>query len=817
MDSLPVSECLPDLTAALAEGGRAVLIAPPGAGKTTLVPPVLLQAPWRRGRTILMLEPRRVAARAAARRIAGLLGEPLGETVGLTTRTEKAVGPKTVIEVVTEGILTRRLLDDPELTGVAAILFDEFHERSLQADLGLALSLEVADALRDDLRLLVMSATLDPEPVARLLGGAPVIRSEGHTFPVDLRFRDEDPVAKTLVPRVAAAAEDVMAAETGSALAFLPGEREIRGVVEALDGRLPGVDVLPLFGALSPAEQDAAIRPASPGSRKLVVATDIAETSLTIDGVRIVIDGGFRRSPRFDAGSGMTRLVTTRISRAAADQRTGRAGRTEPGVALRLWPKAAEGAMAAFDPPEILDADLAPLLLETLRWGAVEATDLPWLDPPPAASLTQAQDLLRMLGALDGRSRLLRLGEKMARLPVHPRLAALLLRSVSAGEGALGAGIAALLEARDPMGGRNAPVDPTPRLERLAGGGGPYKQIAQDAKRLMGLCGAKGGLPKSVEPGSVGRLLAHAYPDRIARHRGADGRYLLTGGRGATLDREDRLFGTEWLVAATLVGTGPEPRMALAAPIDPDDLPTEGRISEDRLFWDREREEVKAERVTRLGAVVLQRHRQTSPDPEAVAGFLAEHLARDNLNRLPWSGELERLRDRLAFLHRLEPDRFPAMDDATLKETLVEWIGPYLAGLKRRAEVTDTVLIEALLGRLDWEDRQALDRLAPERVTVPSGNRHRLDYPAEGPVLAVKLQELFGMRESPMVADGRVPVTVHLLSPAGRPLQVTQDLAGFWASSYHEVAKEMRGRYPKHPWPEDPVNAVATARLKGRR
>lgn len=822
ISELPVAAVLGDLKAALAASGRAVLVAPPGAGKTTLVPLALLDAPWRGDGRLIVLEPRRLAARAAAARMADMLGEPVGKTVGLITRGETKTSAATRIQVVTEGVLTRMLLDDPSLDGVAGILFDEFHERSLQADLGLALALETADALRDDLRLIVMSATLKADPIAAHLA-APVIESRGRQFPVDIRYRAEDPRTADLIPRMTDAILDLTAEEPGSLLAFLPGEREIRAVAERLTDALgrtkpdPPTDIHPLYGALPKSVQDAAIRPPPPGTRKIVLATDIAETSLTIDGVRLVVDGGFRRAPVVDPGSGLPRLTTVRIARSAADQRAGRAGRTEPGIALRLWPEAAGGAMAPFDPPEIETADLARLRLDVARWGAPRADALPWLTPPPPAGIAAAETLLTALGALDAAGRLTDRGKAMAALPTHPRLAAMLIAARHEGPAAAWTAcrLAATLEARDPLkrGDGPATADMADRIALFHRNRAP-KPLVEDADRLARALGLKparpgGGAP---HPQELGRWLAHAYPDRIAKQRGRDGRLIMTGGKGAVLPPNDPLLAAEWLVVADVKGGGAEPRVMLAAPIDPEDLPRDRFRHEDRIAWDKRRGAVLAERIVRLGAIPVSTSPLTDADPNEIAEALLSGIAADGGAKLPWGPEASRLRARLAFLHRLDPERFPSVADEALAAALSDWLGPFVAGVMRRDAITDAMLCEGLLTHLGWENRDALDRLAPERLSVPSGNRHRVDYEGDPPVLAVKLQELFGLAETPKV--GGVPVTVHLLSPAGRPLQVTQDLAGFWQTGYREVAKEMRGRYPKHPWPDDPLTAPATARTK---
>ncbi|MGL4963440.1 MAG: ATP-dependent helicase HrpB [Inquilinus sp.] len=812
---LPIDTELPPLRAALAGRGRAVLQAPPGAGKTTRVPLALLGEPWLGGGKIVMLEPRRIAARAAAGHMASLLGEKAGETVGYRIRMDRKVGPDTRIEVVTEGILTRMLQDDPALGGVGAVIFDEFHERSLNADLGLALALETAE-LRDDLRLLVMSATLDGGPVASLLGDAPVVTSEGRAWPVETHHLPPRP-GEAIEDAVARAVRDALAEETGSLLVFLPGAREIRRVQAKLAGIGDGVAVAPLYGDLPAAAQDQAIRPAPAGTRKVVLATNIAETSLTIEGVRVVIDCGLARTPRFDPRTGMSRLETVTIARAAADQRRGRAGRTEPGVCWRLWARAGEGAMAPFDPPEILVADLAPLALELALWGVGGGGgDLAWLDPPPAAALAQARALLAELGAIDADGRPTAHGKAMARLPLHPRLAHMVLRAKAEGVGGTAAELAAILEGRRP----SSETDLRSSIEVLRGHskagdrGDPavarLREAARDIARRFDL---KGG------GGDAGALLALAYPDRVAKRRpGGRGSFLLANGRGAALRDSDPLAGADYLAIAETDDAGREARILAAAPLDEATLEA---VLGDRIawvetvVWDAAEQAVAARRQRRLGALVLADAALPNPDPAAVTAALLEGVRRLGLDALPWRDGAVALRRRVGFARALEGEAWPDWSDAALMETLEQWLGPHLSGMRRRNDLDRLDLVQILA--LDWERQRALDTLAPATIPIPSGRRAALDYadPAQ-PVLAVKLQEMFGQAETPRVGNGRVPVAIHLLSPAGRPLQVTRDLAGFWAGSYAEVRKDMRGRYPRHPWPDDPLAAPATARAKPR-
>lgn len=862
--SLPVDAELPRLLGALADGARVVLQAPPGAGKTTLVPLALLAAPWLDGRKVVLLEPRRLAARAAARRMAVTLGEAVGETVGYRMRLDTRVGPRTRVEVVTEGVLTRMLQTDPELADVGCVIFDEFHERSLHADLGLALCLDCQDGLRPDLRLVVMSATLDSGPVAELLDGCPVIESAGRAWPVETRHL---PPARGWLPydttppgvledAVADAVRRALHEEDGSVLVFLPGAGEIRRTAERLGG-LAGtprgpVAVHALYGDLSPELQDAAIAPAPQGTRKVVLATTIAETSLTIDGVRVVIDAGLTRVPRFDPRSGMSRLVTERVSRAAADQRRGRAGRTGPGVCWRLWREGEEAALRPFARPEILDADLAPLLLELAQWGVPDASALRWLDTPPHANLAQARELLTLLGALDAAGRMTPHGRRMAALPLHPRLAHMVVRAGELGLGATACCVAALLEERDPL--RDAGTDLRLRVALLApsrpdgrnAGNGPMlirlREAAQQVARLADVAwsGGTGGVTRrggpSTGPGTeadarpdpeaTGEVLALAYPDRVAEARG-QGQFRLACGRGAFLPPEDPLAREPFLAVADMDGDAARGRIRRCAPLTREHIEeafAPSIVAGTFVVWDDRAEAVAARRQRRLGALVLEDAPHDAADPEAVTAAVAAGIRSIGLHCLPWTPELEQWRARVTFLRGLEPEGgttaeggWPDVSDAALLAGLEHWLAPYLPGVTRRTQFSRIDLAGALAAMLPWELARRLDADAPERIEAPSGSQVRVDYAAEGgPVLAVKLQEMFGARETPRVGGGRVPVVVHLLSPAGRPLQVTRDLAGFWRTGYPAVRAEMRGRYPKHPWPEDPMAAPPT-RLTTRR
>jgi len=832
MTDLPITAVLPAIRAALAAHPAVVLVAPPGAGKTTAVPPALLDAPWLAGRKIVMLEPRRLAARAAAARIAAGRGEAVGETCGWRVRLDSRIGPATRIEVVTEGILTRMIQDDPALEGVGLVIFDEFHERSLQADLGLALALEVQQGLRDDLRLLVMSATLDAAAVAAILGGAPVIESAGRAFPVETTFLAR-PAPGRLVEAMAQALPGIVAESTGDLLAFLPGGGEIRRVAAAIAGHpaLAGVRIDPLFGDLPAEAQDRAIRPRADGGRKLVLATAIAQTSLTIEGVCGVVDCGQSRVARFDPGSGMTRLVTVPVSRATAEQRRGRAGRLGPGRCWRLWSEAEDRALAPHDSPEILAADLAPLALDLARWGVADAGALAWLDPPPAAHLAQARALLARLGAIDADGRITRHGRAMAALPAHPRLAHMMLMGRERGLGGLACDLAALLAERDILrplgGGRDA--DLRPRLRLLRDGGradgadraalARVRDSARDARRRLGL---KAGEGAAGREDAAGLLLAYAYPDRIARRRpGGEPRYAMAGGTGARFAEPEPLSGEDWLALADLDGDRREARIFLAAPLSLPEIEdgfADRIIAETVCGWDGREERVRAVRVRRLDRLVIEEKRDPAPDPARLAAAMAEGVRAMGLACLPWGAETASLRRRVALARAHQPEAgWPDLSDGALLDTLDDWLVPHLDGITRRAQLDRLDLDAALAALLPWEMRRRLDALLPARLTVPSGSVVAIDYSGDEPVLAVRLQEMFGCATTPTLMDGRLPVLLHLLSPARRPVQVTRDLAGFWAGAYRAVKADLKGQYPRHWWPDDPMQAEPTARAKPRR
>jgi len=810
-NSLPIDEILPGLIQTLEEPGCVLLHAPPGAGKTTRVPLALLECGWVEPRRILMLEPRRLAARSAARYMARTLGEEPGGTVGYRTRLDSRVSDRTRIEVVTEGIVTRVIQSDPEMGDYACVIFDEYHERSLQADLGLALVRESQQALRPDLRVIVMSATLDVAPLAKLLDDAPVLSSPGRSFPVEV-FYTPPGRHKRLLEHAAGVICRVLDEEPGSVLVFLPGVGEIRRTVGLLEGRLPPDTLLaPLYGALSPAEQDRAIAPPEKGTRKVVLATAIAETSLTIEGVRIVVDAGLERRASFDPNSGMTRLITGPVSRAAAEQRRGRAGRIEPGICHRLWPESAHKRLEAFATPEILQADLAPLVLELAQWGCRDPATLDWLDPPNPAYWNQAVELLQWLDALDENGTITAHGRAMLKPGLHPRLAHMLVRARKLDRADLAAELAALLSERDLLG-REAGMDLEARVRHLraSGGRGRAGQVLKAARRMDKKAGS-GKTPAS----DSGRLLAFAWPDRIARRRpGNQPRFLLSNGRGAISTEDDALGGQEWLVAADLDGQAREARIYLAASVDQDWLETQlaDHVREvTESTWDDKRGRVITRRQHRLGALVLEDRPGPEPGREEIEQALLAAVTDRGLDSLPWTESARQHVARVDFLHRLFPEQWPDSSDEALAESLDQWLAPFLAGMTRWSDIRNMNLLAALESRLDHEQRRRLDELAPKRIKVPAGQMMTLDYRVENPpVLAVKLQAIFGWTRTPTVAGGKAPVTLHLLSPAGRPLAVTADLASFWNQAYPEVRKDMRGRYPKHPWPEDPLTASPT-------
>lgn len=817
---LPVVEVLGELSDALTRHGSAVLVAPPGAGKTTLVPIHLLRSGLA-GR-IVLIEPRRLAARAAARRMASLLGEEVGETVGWRMRLDTKISRKTRIEVVTEGVFARMVLDDPELAGIDAVLFDEFHERSLDADFGLALAIDVATGLREDLKLLVMSATLDGARVARLLGSAPLVESQGRAFPVRIEHRDR-PGTVTIEDAVVSAVRAALGDETGSILVFLPGQKEIRRVAERLEPLLPeSVHLTPLYGALEASEQDRAVRPAPPGTRKIVLATDIAETSLTIEGVRVVVDSGLKRRPAFEPETGLTRLETVRVSRASAEQRAGRAGRTAPGVAIRLWRAEQTAALDAFDQPEILASDLSGLVLDCVAWGVTDPARLSLLDPPPAPAVREAAKLLTDLGAIDEDGRLTAAGEAMRRLPLPPRLAHM-VAAADPEDRQTAAELAVLLTERG-LGGND--VDLSARLDRFRSGRDPRSKAALGlARRIAGT--VKGGLPNAggtqaewETAGDVGAILALGYPDRVALQQGANGRFTLANGRGGMLDAANALARERALVVAEMQGPASGGTIVSAAALEKaalERLVAARAGAEEIVEFVAEARAVRAFRVRRLGKATVDNIPMRLPNDGRVASALAGGIARLGLSLLDLDKEGERLLARLRFLAKAYGPPWPDLSDAALGGNAEAWLLPYCPGAVSFHDLTPGRIVAALEGLIPPEFVGRLEMLAPSHFDAPSGSRVPIRYEIDQPVLSIRVQELFGLSTHPTLADGRLPLTLELLSPAHRPIQITRDLPGFWQGSWRDVRADLRGRYPKHEWPEDPAGAKATARAKPRR
>jgi ATP-dependent helicase HrpB len=784
---------------------------------------------------MLMLEPRRLATRSAAYRIAELHGEPVGETIGYRMRGESRTGKRTRIEVVTEGILTRRLQRDPTLDGVGLVIFDEFHERSLDADLGLVLTRRTQALVRDDLRILIMSATLDGAAVARFLDGAPIVSSDGRSYPIDTRY--VTPRAGVRIEAsVVGAVTDALRSDEGDVLVFLPGAAEIRRVEAMLSDRdLRGAVVFPLFGAMAHDAQDRALRPDSASRRKIVLSTSIAETSLTIQGVRVVIDSGLSRSPRFSARTGMTRLETTRVSRASADQRRGRAGRLGPGVCYRLWPEHENSHLLANSPPEITIADLAPLALDLAAAGVTDPLELDWIDAPAPAAYAQAQELLRELDAIDSAGDVTAHGRSMSALPVHPRLSHMLLRARDLGLAPLGCEVAALLSERDVFRGTSGPIDADIgyRIHALRGdrtGGSiplgadvdreALRRARTEADRLARQLDSVSA-PRHDALDRLGTLVALAYPDRVAQRRtGSRARFVMRNGRGVELTGSQSLADSPYIVVAELDDQRPESRVFLAAAIDLGEIRDSfgDQIETDELVeFDDATESVSARRRERLGAIVLRDTPLANADPEAIQQALLAAVRRRGIAALSWTNAAERLRERMAFVAHHDAS-WPDVSDAALTAGFDDWFAPLIAGMRKLSEVDRVDLSAALNTLLDWPQRAKLDELAPTHIEVPSGSRVPVDYSSsQAPVLAVRIQEVFGLTQSPKLMGGRVPLTLHLLSPAHRPVQVTQDLAGFWKSSYFDVRKDLRGRYPKHEWPENPLDALPTRRAKPRK
>ncbi|MDF2668335.1 MAG: ATP-dependent helicase [Paenibacillus sp.] len=855
---LPIENVLEELAGVLETGVNAVLVAPPGAGKTTRVPLALLEQPWALGKKLLMLEPRRLAARSSARYMAGLLGESVGHTIGYRMKQDTRVSSATRIEVITEGVLTRLLQEDPALEEVAIVIFDEFHERNLHADLGLALCLQAQGLLRPDLRVLVMSATLDSDRIAEVMGNAPVIVSQGRFYPVETRYMKEAAKGtgiRTLAGQgsrlggfkletiVAGAVVEALAQQKGDILVFLPGAGEIRRTENKLRelGLGSDVRVAPLHGSMSQEEQDRAIAPTDVnGCRKVVLATSIAETSLTVEGVRTVIDCGLMRVPRFSPRTGLTRLETIPVTLASAEQRRGRAGRVAPGVCYRLWTEHEERQLAPQGTPEIGEADLAALALELAAWGTTDPAELRWLDPPPAAAYRQARELLAQLGALSPGGAITPLGLRMAALGLHPRLARMLLMAAPLGHGWLACELAALLGERDPLRGASADADVRLRVEALhrqahaaqresAGAGGSgfaadptvFRRIAEEAARwarALGVAERAAPAPDARDPDACGLLLAFAYPDRIAQRR-PDGRYLLRNGRGAAFGAIQPLAAEDYIVAIELDDHGSDSRIELAAALSLQALETHcaDQIElEETVYWDAETGSVKARKRQRLGAFTLRDIHLVKPDTNAVLEALINGIKEEGLGILPWTKSARQLQQRLDFMQRLD-NRWPNLSDEALLQQLIDWLGPHIAGMKNKSDLQRLNMTSIIQDSLSWEQRKTLDEQAPTHFVVPSGSRLPIDYTDQAaPAVAVRLQEMFGLSETPRLGGGRVPLTLHLLSPASRPVQVTRDLRSFWQTAYFEIKKDLKGRYPKHYWPDDPNAAVPTNRVRPR-
>jgi ATP-dependent helicase HrpB len=822
-EALPIDEALPELISALETSMNVVLVAPPGAGKTTRVPLALLAAPWLEGKRIIMLEPRRLAARGASDRMAKTLGERVGETIGIRARLNVKVSAKTRIEVVTEGVFARMILDDPALDGIAAVIFDEFHERSLDADMGLALALDAQAGLREDLRILVMSATLDGARVASLLGeNTPVVHSQGRMFPIQTRYLGRD-ARERLEPQMASAILRALDSETGSILAFFPGQSEIRRTAELLQERIknPLIDIAPLYGAMDQREQDLAVGPTTAGRRKIVLATSIAETSLTIEGVRVIVDSGLARVPRYEPDMGITRLETERVSRASADQRRGRAGRTEPGICYRLWDEPQTLSLAPFSTPEIKAADLSGLVLDLASWGVSDTASLRWLDAPPTAAVSEARLMLTGLGALDANIRITPVGKRIRSLPLPPRLAAMVIGAAELSQQAAqdAVDIAAVLVERG-LGGTS--TDISQRLEQFRRDKGAR---AGEMRRLAASWIASIAIPKQpLRKHSFAALLALAYPDRIARARGSSGQFLLANGRAGIVDGIDSLSKAPNLVVAEMIGKAASSRIILAVPLDEatlQEIACNRIISAEELTFDTTALALRARRTKRLEAITLASETMPVPATEAAAQVLAASIASVGMHHLQWSKEALQLRHRIAFLRvangNAADNLWPDLSDIILEKTAKDWLTPFIIGKSSVASISADNLREALEMLVPWELKRQIDIQAPTHFTAPTGSSVPVDYEAEGgPVLAIRVQELYGLKDHPSLAGGRVPLTLHLLSPAHRPIQITKDLPGFWKGSWAGVKADMKGRYPRHLWPDDPASAIPTARAKPR-
>jgi len=819
--ALPIDSVLPQIGAHLASQNSAVLVAPPGAGKTTRVPLFLLEQDFCRTGKIIVLEPRRLAARAAAERMASMLGEQIGQTIGLRVRLQSKISHQTRIEIVTEGVFTRMILDDPALEGVAAVLFDEYHERSLDADLGLALALDAQSGLREDLRILVMSATLDGARVAGLLGKAPVIESQGRAYPIETLYVGRDPLLR-IEEQMVKTIMQALNAQTGSVLAFLPGQGEIIRTANLLSDKLkdPLIDVCPLYGAMDREAQDLAVSPAKTGRRKIVLATSIAETSLTIEGVRVVIDSGLARIPRYEPDLGLTRLETVRASRAAADQRRGRAGRTEPGVCYRLWEEAATGALEAFSPPEILSADLSSLVLDLAAWGLRDPYTISWLDPPPLAALTEARLMLRQIGALDDSFTLTDQGRHIRALALPPRLARMVVEAATQGQAQLAADLAATLVERG-LGGDS--LDLSERVERF---GRDRSKRAQDARRLAHGWAQQARRFANVSEDETassldsGRLIALAYPDRIAKARGKPGEFIMANGRACYVEPHDHLARQDWLAVAEISGRAASARILAAAPLT---LAEIGQVQPEALLWqddlqfDKASAALRARRLRRLGAIIIAEQNLAVPSTQAAANILANGIASLGIKRLAWTKAQKQWRDRVMFLRQAEGEPWPDLSDQALALEAENWLAPFILGRSSLADIKPEDLDSAVKALLPWDLTKRLEQEAPTHYEAPTGSQIAIEYETDsGPILAIRVQELFGLSQHPTLAGGRVPLTLHLLSPAHRPIQITRDLPGFWKGSWSAVKTEMKGRYPRHVWPDDPAGALPTTRAKPR-
>jgi ATP-dependent helicase HrpB len=819
--ALPIDSVLPQIGAHLASQNSAVLVAPPGAGKTTRVPLFLLEQDFCRTGKIIVLEPRRLAARAAAERMASMLGEQIGQTIGLRVRLQSKISNQTRIEIVTEGVFTRMILDDPALEGVAAVLFDEYHERSLDADLGLALALDAQSGLREDLRILVMSATLDGARVAGLLGKAPVIEGQGRAYPIETLYVGRDPLLR-IEEQMVKTIMQALNAQTGSLLAFLPGQGEIIRTANLLSDKLkdPLIDVCPLYGAMDREAQDLAVSPAKTGRRKIVLATSIAETSLTIEGVRVVIDSGLARIPRYEPDLGLTRLETVRASRAAADQRRGRAGRTEPGVCYRLWEEAATGALEAFSPPEILSADLSSLVLDLAAWGLRDPYTVSWLDPPPLAALTEARLMLRQIGALDDSFTLTDQGRHIRALALPPRLARMVVEAATQGQAQLAADLAATLVERG-LGGDS--LDLSERVERF---GRDRSKRAQDARRLAHGWAQQARRFANVSEDETassldsGRLIALAYPDRIAKARGKPGEFIMANGRACYVEPHDHLARQDWLAVAEISGRAASARILAAAPLT---LAEIGQVQPEALLWqddlqfDKASAALRARRLRRLGAIIIAEQNLAVPSTQAAANILANGIASLGIKRLAWTKAQKQWRDRVMFLRQAEGETWPDLSDQALALDAENWLAPFILGRSSLADIKPEDLDSAVKALLPWDLTKRLEQEAPTHYEAPTGSQIAIEYETDsGPILAIRVQELFGLSQHPTLAGGRVPLTLHLLSPAHRPIQITRDLPGFWKGSWSAVKTEMKGRYPRHVWPDDPAGALPTTRAKPR-